>query len=623
MSYFYSTTRSKLFYQTIITAFIGIILCTVILPLLGRIKFKPVYPINLQNNDYSINLQLENSGILNVTEIIKSDLINDNKQEFTKIFNNSDDRNIKIRLKEATLNGNPISYSLIKLDNSYLLKIKLTNQNLSNNNQNLLNNIPLRGINYFSTLPFSQPKLVLKYQLIGSVAKLHDKQLLKFSLINSNKNIAIKNIILNFALPENISSNYTKAEIFDNNSLIDAHISYNQNLIQGQLKPDLINPNYMFLCYLPKNSINLNQYDFINFYWLWDYIQPGFLIPAITLLIFSIQLLLLSPNKKTTVKNTECDLSFLNNLSPGEIGIIYDEKFDPRDLSAIIIDLAIRGFINIQEIQSENLFLMSDKDLVFNKLKNFTSQDNLKDFEFQILFNMFSVDKKNIKFSTLIDSFGNTSINSITDLVYFNLKKQGYITLNPTNIRRVYYILALAYILWAGFYAFSLISFTYGIYYETVVINLLPSIIGLSLSSIFIYTFANHIPIRSINGLKLYEQIKYLKDFIINASQNDIDTLYIENPYMFYKILCLSIALDLEPIWAAKIKTIIKSSPVWYQSVNDNNNTFISEIGNTIRLLDYGNKRLFMFANQKRVNLDNDCNINNRASPNDLILPPP
>ena len=222
-----------------------------------------------------------------------------------------------------------------------MLKIKLTNQNLNNNNKNLLNNIPLKGINYFSNIPFSQPILILNYQIIGSVAKWHDKQLLKFSLINSNKNIAIKNITFNFALPENISSNYTKSEIFDNNNLIDAHIIYNQNLIQGQLKPDLINPNYIFLCYLPKNSINSNQYDLINFYWFWEYIQPGFLIPAITLLIFSIQILLLSPNKKTSVKNTECDLSFLNNLSPGEIGIIYDEKFDPRDLTAIIIDLAI------------------------------------------------------------------------------------------------------------------------------------------------------------------------------------------------------------------------------------------------------------------------------------------
>ncbi len=47
-------------------------------------------------------------------------------------------------------------------------------------------------------------------------------------------------------------------------------------------------------------------------------------------------------------------------LGPAEAGTLIDEKLDMRDISATIIDLAVRGYIKIEEISSKGWFSSTD-----------------------------------------------------------------------------------------------------------------------------------------------------------------------------------------------------------------------------------------------------------------------
>ncbi len=572
-----------------------------------------------ENNDYNLNLSLEKNGVLDATEVIKSDLINNDNEEYTKFFKG--DGHLKIKINKLTLDRVPISYSLLKIDNDYLLRIKLTKHNVNNNDQNIL----YQFFSLFRRRYFSlniTPVLILKYQLLGAVSQDKNQELLHFNLLNSPKNIALKNINLTLTLPENINSSNTHTEIVSYDHKVDLPISYAKNSIQCKFVPDLNNPEYSFLCYLPKNSIDLSQYNFLSFYWLWEYLQPGILLPILTLLIFGIQFLSLTPRKKLSALDQDPNLNLLNTLSPGEIGIIFDGKFDPRDLTAVFIDLACRDYISIQQCQGENLPLMSDNDLIFKKSMSNHDPEELKSFELYIYRTMFKQNNTQIKFSELIISTDKESIKEITNLIYANLKHLGYITLNnPTKIIRLYNLLAISTLICAGLQPIFTLFATYGIYYETVILNILPSIIGLCLSAVIIFLSARHLPIRSINGLKVYEQIKHIQDFIMNATQEDIIILAKKNPYMFDRLLCIAIALDLEAIWINKINTVIKTYPKWFISDNDSKliTSFKNDFGNTLRLLDYGNKSLFMNANLPKLNLSQDYKLNNVIKSDDII----
>jgi len=41
-------------------------------------------------------------------------------------------------------------------------------------------------------------------------------------------------------------------------------------------------------------------------------------------------------------------------LSPAEVGAMVDENLDPRDITATIVGLAIRGYIKIEETKKED-----------------------------------------------------------------------------------------------------------------------------------------------------------------------------------------------------------------------------------------------------------------------------
>src|SRR5690606_29613363 len=51
-------------------------------------------------------------------------------------------------------------------------------------------------------------------------------------------------------------------------------------------------------------------------------------------------------------------------VPPGLVGTILDEKANPIDVSATVIDLAVRGFLRIEEIEGSGMFSRTDWRLI-------------------------------------------------------------------------------------------------------------------------------------------------------------------------------------------------------------------------------------------------------------------
>src|SRR4029453_9387289 len=49
-------------------------------------------------------------------------------------------------------------------------------------------------------------------------------------------------------------------------------------------------------------------------------------------------------------------------LSPAEVGTVLDERVDLVDVSATLLDLAVRGYLRIEEIEGEGFLFLRDRD---------------------------------------------------------------------------------------------------------------------------------------------------------------------------------------------------------------------------------------------------------------------
>ncbi|MGA7695255.1 MAG: DUF2207 domain-containing protein, partial [Candidatus Sulfotelmatobacter sp.] len=55
-------------------------------------------------------------------------------------------------------------------------------------------------------------------------------------------------------------------------------------------------------------------------------------------------------------------------FSPAECGTLLDDRIHPRDITSTIVDLAVRGFLKIEEVEDKGL-VFSHKDYIFHLLK--------------------------------------------------------------------------------------------------------------------------------------------------------------------------------------------------------------------------------------------------------------
>ncbi|HEX8244475.1 MAG TPA: DUF2207 domain-containing protein, partial [Longimicrobium sp.] len=63
-----------------------------------------------------------------------------------------------------------------------------------------------------------------------------------------------------------------------------------------------------------------------------------------------------------------------DGMSPAELGTLVDNSADLRDITSTLVDLAVRGFIGIEEVQEKHLFgLLSSQDWRFHQLSDSTT----------------------------------------------------------------------------------------------------------------------------------------------------------------------------------------------------------------------------------------------------------
>lgn len=124
-------------------------------------------------------------------------------------------------------------------------------------------------------------------------------------------------------------------------------------------------------------------------------------------------------------------------LRPAQLGVLLDESADPLDVTATIVDLAVRGYLTINEIEREHRWSKSDWLLTAKK----PADEDLLAYERDLLESIFD-DRAEVKLSGLRDTF-HADLVRIEGELYDDSVANGWFAKRPDKVRSKWLVLGI------------------------------------------------------------------------------------------------------------------------------------------------------------------------------------
>ena len=253
------------------------------------------------------------------------------------------------------------------------------------------------------------------------------------------------------------------------------------------------------------------------------------------------------------------------DMTPAEAGTLIDDSTDPRDVTSILVDLAVRGYIKIREEQVSQMLVFKKKDYIFVRLKDSAAWNDLTPFEREMMIGLFPGDTTETHIADLRNRFY-LSIPLIKQYVMSALKEKGMYTLDPESAH-AYWILGA--VVTAA--PFVLAGFLLHVDYSQSGVWMVVSI---ALAAAVIFLFSRIMTAKSLKGVRTRVEIQGFQEFM---NRVDADRLKRMPPDTFEKYLPYAMALGVEHRWAKAFQGIVQNPPTWYEGAGygPNFNTWI------------------------------------------------
>jgi uncharacterized membrane protein YgcG len=262
-----------------------------------------------------------------------------------------------------------------------------------------------------------------------------------------------------------------------------------------------------------------------------------------------------------------------DKLSPAHFGALIDEIVNPRDISAAVVGLAVKGYLRIHPQEHGGL---AGRGTVTLEILEPTGGKPLSDFE--------------RKFHTALVAAGPMAteadlratvapkIESFKATIYNDLVAEGYYSSSPAQVR-----------LLAG----AAMLITMGILFKIILVaipavEMASIIIGGILSIAIIIGLARLMPRATPKGAAAKAHARGFATFLRGrehymewfAQQNAPDAVFEE--YLPY-----AVALGIEAAWIKSFEGVLKQPPDWYQGYDPTYAGFYHSFGWTSRTLAY------------------------------------
>ena len=240
-------------------------------------------------------------------------------------------------------------------------------------------------------------------------------------------------------------------------------------------------------------------------------------------------------------------------FTPAEAGTLLDDTIHPRDITCTLVDLAVRGYVKIEEVDDKGL-VFHHKDYVFHLLKPRDEWGKLVPHERVMLENVFGINLET-RLSSLKNRFY-MALPAIREDIKSALKTKGMYLLDPDSANG--YSIAAIVIIVAPF---AIAYFLDASIFSSIVLLIASGLI----SAVIWLLFAGQMTAKTVRGVRTRVAILGFQEFM---NRVDADRLKRMPPDTFEKYLPYAMALGVEHQWAQAFAGIVQDPPTWYVPSN-------------------------------------------------------
>lgn len=231
----------------------------------------------------------------------------------------------------------------------------------------------------------------------------------------------------------------------------------------------------------------------------------------------------------------QTQFTVIKGIRPGTIGTLVDERVDPVDVTASVLDLAVRGHLRITELPRENDH--APTDWAFTRR---ASDEPLHDFERTLLDAVAPVQGDPVKLSHLPGTLASV-ISTVQSELYDEVVAEGWFARRPDATRSQWGLLSWIVLALATIGAAALIAFTnFGL--------LGLSLVLVSLGLMFV---SREMPARTAAGTAVLRGLDILRGDLLT---HPVANLTAEDPYRSVStLLPYAVVLGGRDRWLAAI----------------------------------------------------------------------
>jgi uncharacterized protein (TIGR04222 family) len=226
-----------------------------------------------------------------------------------------------------------------------------------------------------------------------------------------------------------------------------------------------------------------------------------------------------------------------DEVRPGEVGVLADETANLLDVTATIVDLAVRGYLRITELPPEGLLRRRhDYELTALDVDD-AHKKHLLPYEQKILSSLFKTGPT-VKLSELKYKF-RADLSKIRDSMYQDAVKQGWFRMRPDHTRAVWHGIGLAVLIIGVVVTFFVArSTSFGL------VPLAIVLVGLA-----IMIAAHRMPSRTGKGSAMLSRVRGFRR-LFDEGDEDLRSRFAEQHGIFSEYLPYAIVFGCTHKWA-------------------------------------------------------------------------
>ena len=256
-----------------------------------------------------------------------------------------------------------------------------------------------------------------------------------------------------------------------------------------------------------------------------------------------------------------------DGLPPGAAGTLIDQRADMDDVVATLLDLAVRGYIQIREVPPDGVMGLVDEgsftgkalrtlglyknDWQLERTGKPTAGGDLTHYEGRVLHGVFEGDTSR-RMSELHNEFYE-HLPEIHDGMYDLLVKKKLFRQSPDTVRKVYRWAGIGGLVLGGGLVVQTESWILGL--------------GIALTGLIVLLFSSFMPAMTLEGARRWREVKGLEEYIRRAEKAELEFSQApeKTTELFETLLPFAIALDVSDIWVDQFADVLAASPpTWY-----------------------------------------------------------